>query len=503
MLRILDVQSMRNSDAATIAGGVPGRELMGRAGEEIFRSAEWKTPVAIVCGTGNNAGDGYVTAVRMAEEGIPCRIFLQDRRFTPDGAYWYQKCEEKNIPVQLWRDTKSLSGFASVLDCIFGTGFRNGISGEAERLIDLINQSGAYVVSADINSGLNGDSGMAEKAVRSDLTVSVGWFQPGHFLNMAMDLMSRKVNREIGIVPVGPDRFLMEAADVAAMFPPRKHFSNKGNYGYLGLIGGCRKYPGAIRLASAANAAMRAGAGVVKAAVPESLCAPLMPLMLESTLFPLREGPEGVLFAEEEWRELISRVRVIAAGMGMENTEETRKGLQFLLRHYEGTLIIDADGLNALAMMLGHQPDLLRQAGCEVLLTPHPGEFSRLTGKTIAEIQQNSLELAESFARQHGVTLLLKGPATLVTDGKNTLFVDRGSPGMATAGSGDVLSGILAAVCAGNASLPMKAAAGAWLNGRAGEIAQEKTGDVSMLAGDTVQAIPQALREIRKKASPG
>ncbi len=498
MKRILDVRSMRESDAATIAGGISGRELMRRAGEGIFRAAEWKPPVAIVCGKGNNAGDGFVLGTLLADAGIECRILIQGEEYTPDGGWWARQCRDRGIPFLRWQDTESLAEYGSVADCIFGTGFRGRAEGEAARMIEMINRSGARVVSADINSGLNGDSGLAEKAVKSHLTVSVGWFQPGHFLNMAADLMDRRVNCEIGIDPLGPERYLMEAADAAALFPSRKHFSNKGTYGYLGLVGGSRRYPGAIRLAAAANAAMRAGAGVVKTAVPRFLWEPLMPLILESTLFPLSEEGDGIRFRREEWAELAAGLRVIALGMGLGNTEGTREGLAFLLREYGGTLIIDADGLNALAGMLGEEPDLLKKAKCRVLLTPHPGEFSRLTGKSIREIQEDGLTLAEAFAGAQGVTLLLKGPATLVTDGAVTYFTDRGCPGMATAGSGDVLSGILAAVCAGNQPLPLAAAAGAWLNGRAGEIAGERKGDISMTAGDTVEAIPEALREIRE-----
>ena len=487
---------MRESDAAAIAGGTPGQVLMGRAGAEIFRAAAWKAPVAIVCGKGNNAGDGFVLGVELAGAGIPCTLFLWERSFSPDGAYWFRQCEARGIPVRLWAETETLAGFGSVADCIFGTGFRGAVSGEAARMIDLINESGAYVVSADINSGLNGDNGLAEKAVRSDLTVSVGHFQPGHFLNQAMDLMKRKVNREIGIPPRGPARYLMEAEDAAGAFPARKHFSNKGTYGYLGLIGGSLRYAGAIRMASAANAAMRGGAGVVKAAVPRSLCEPLMPLMLESTLFPLREAGGELLFVRSEWEELIRGLRVIALGMGMGNIPAVREGVSFLLREYTGTLILDADGLNGLAALLREDPDLLRNASCSVLLTPHPGEFARLTGRTVPEIQASGLSLAESFAREHAVTLLLKGPTTIVTDGTATWLVDTGAPGMATAGSGDVLSGILAAVCAGDAPLPTKAASGAWVNGRAGEIAQRSVGAVSMVASDTIAAIPEAIREL-------
>ena len=499
MKRILDVQSMRASDAAAISGGIPGRELMGRAGEGIFRAAAWKPPVAIVCGKGNNAGDGYVLGVRLADSGIPCTLFLPEMSFSPDGEDWYRQCKAAGIPVRLWEETESLEGFGSVADCIFGTGFRGRVTGEAERMIDLINGSGAYVVSADINSGLNGDNGLAEKAVVSDLTVSVGHFQPGHFLNQAMDLMKNRVNCEIGIDPMGPERYLMETEDAASLFPPRKHFVNKGTYGYVGIIGGSQRYAGAVRLACAANAAMRSGAGVVKAAIPRSLCPALMPLILESTVFPLSDQEGTISFRREEWQELIRGLRVIAAGMGMGNGRDTREAVAFLLKEYAGTLILDAAGVKARAELMGKEPKLLAEASCRVLLTPHPGEFSRLTGRSIREIQESGCAMAEEYAEKQGVTLLLKGPATVVTDGKVTYLTDRGCPGMATAGSGDVLSGILAAVCAGDAPLPKAAAVGAWLNGRAGEIAQTRMGDVSMIAGDTVAAIPEALRELREK----
>ena len=170
--------------------------------------------------------------------------------------------------------------------------------------------------------------------------------------------------------------------------------------------------------------------------------------------------------------------------------------MQYLLQRYEGTLILDADGLNALAAA---ECAGLREAKGRVILTPHPGEFSRLSGKSMEKIRNNPIPLAEEFARKHGVTLLLKGPATIITDGAKTYLTDRGAPGMATGGSGDVLSGILAAVAAANPETPVEAAAAAaWINGRAGEIAQDRMGDVSMTAGDTAAAIPEVLKEIRE-----
>ena len=493
MQDLLSVGEMRMSDAIAISSFVPGMELMRRAGEGIFRAAEWKPPVAVVCGTGNNAGDGYVTAMMLQEAGIPCDILLQDEKFTPDGKFWFDCCTARKIPVRKWAETETLRGYGSVADCIFGTGFHGQAEGEAARMIRLINESGAYVVSADINSGLNGDSGMAAEAVRSDLTVCVGSWQPGHFLNMAGDLIGDKVCVDIGIPPKGRGMKLMEAEDVYALFPPRKHFSHKGDYGTIALIGGSLRYSGAIRLAATANAGMRSGAGIVRLCAPRSLCEKLIPEVLEATLFPLDETDGNLLFREENFAEALRGTRSAAFGMGAGNTEETAKAAAYLLREYEGTLILDADGLNALA---GMQCEGLAEAKGNVILTPHPGEFSRLSGKSMEKIRNNPIPLAEEFARKHRVTLLLKGPATIITDGTETILTDRGAPGMASGGSGDVLSGVLAAVAAVHPDIPVKAAAAAaWINGRAGEIAQERMGDVSMTAGDTAAAIPEVFRE--------
>ena len=470
MQDVLSVGEMRMSDAITISSFIPGMELMRRAGEGIFRAAEWKSPVAVVCGTGNNAGDGYVAAMMMQEAGISCELLLQEEKFTPDGKFWFGCCEAKQIPVRMWADTVSLESFGSVLDCIFGTGFHGKAEGEAARMIRMINGSGAYVVSADINSGLNGDSGMAEEAVRSDLTVCVGSWQPGHFLNMAGDLIGDKVCVDIGITPRGRGMKLFEAEDVSELFPPRKHFSHKGDFGTAALIGGSLRYSGAIRLAALANAGMRAGAGIVRLCAPRSLCEKMVPEILEATMFPLEEADGQIVFREETFGEALRGTRSAAFGMGAGNTEETAKAVAYLLQAYEGSLILDADGLNALA---GMNCEGLAEARGNVILTPHPGEFSRLSGKSIEKIRNNPIPLAEEFARNHRVTVLLKGPATIVTDGTQTFLTDRGAENVKAA------------------------AAAAWINGRAGEIAQAKNGDVSMTAGDTAGAVPEVFRELR------
>ncbi len=496
MTEILSVAAMRESDAAAIAAGTPGVELMARAGRGIFEAARWKPPVAVVCGTGNNAGDGYVLALLLKENGITCTVFLLEEKWSADGRYYYDKCVSAGVELRLLGDKPDFSGYASIADCIFGTGFSGEARGRAKMAIEAINAAGAYVVSADINSGLSGSGGMAKTAVVSDLTVSVGAFQPGHFLNMAKDLMKAKTSVDIGIRPASPPYYLYGEKEIAAAFPKRKNFSNKSTYGYVGLVGGSERYVGAVKLAAMANAAMRAGAGVVKLAAPESLCPALRAEVLEVTLFPLSDENGSLRFNEAEAADFIKGLKAVAFGMGAGCTPETKKLLLWLLQNYTGALVLDADALNALA---GAEKKALKQTRARVLLTPHNMEFSRLSGHTVEEILADPVPLAKAFAKEYGVTLLLKGPATVITDGDTVVFTDTGSPGMATAGSGDVLSGALAAICGYNENLLLAAAAGAWVNGRAGELAAEEFGEISMTAGDTARRLAQVLKDLEKQ----
>ena len=197
--KTVSVETMRRSDARTIAGGVPSKELMYRAGKGIFEAAAWKAPVGVVCGKGNNAGDGFVVALLLREAGIPCEILLVSDAFSEDGRYYFDRCAEAGIPYRLYDGTESLDGFGSLLDCLFGTGFSGEVRPPFDKVIRRINESGAYVVSADINSGLNGDTGLGTLFVRSDLTVSIGTYKHGHFRGLAEEAMKAKTNVDIGI----------------------------------------------------------------------------------------------------------------------------------------------------------------------------------------------------------------------------------------------------------------------------------------------------------------
>lgn len=496
MIKVLSVENMRKSDAYTIENYISSKELMYKAGEGVFKSVKWQGRVAIVCGSGNNAGDGYVVANLLHEHNIPCTIFLIKEKFSEDGKFYFDKCVEAGINVELCNEETTFENYDIIVDCILGTGFRGDVRGLAGVIIQSINKSSAYVVSVDINSGLNGDNGMSSLCVESDLTVSIGDYKTGHFLNMAKDVIKDKVNCDIGIKPVDEPYYLVEKDDLKEIFKERKNYSNKGSYGYIALIGGCKKYSGAIRLAYMANAAMRSGAGVVKVGLPDSICSDVTPQILESTLYPLKDKNGEIIFNKKEIDGLIKGVKLVAIGMGIGLSDETYKVLEYILENYDGKLVIDADGLTMLSKM---DEKIFKKTKCKLILTPHIKEFSRLTGLSINEILENPLKIVMEYAKEKGVVLLLKGPSTIITDGKKTYITDRGCAGMATAGSGDVLSGIISAICAYNDDLLLSTAGAAYINGKAGELAQEETNAVSMIASDTVNNISRVISEIISK----
>lgn len=495
MREILSVQTMRDSDAAAIAAGTPGRVLMGRAAAAVAEKGRFRGRVGILCGSGGNGGDGYALALLLAARGLAVTVFTLSEKASEDGAYYRAQCRERGIPLVPYEAGTDLSAFDSLADCLLGTGFSGEPRGLTADAVRQINASGAFVVSVDIPSGLSGDSGLGETAVKADQTVSIGSLKPGHFLGRALDVRGELINADIGIPPLTEDAHLMEEADAAACIPPRDHRSHKGIYGYAGLAGGSLPYSGAPRLAAMACCAMRSGAGVAVAAAPRSLCPLIAPHVLESTLFPLSENDRGELaFAEEEWAALLKRVKTLAFGMGIGRGEAVKQALAYVLRHFEGRLIIDADGLYALAQL---GSDATHDSKAEILLTPHLGEASRLLDLPAAEIEREPLRRAKELAEKWRCTVLLKGSGTVVTDAAETWITDRGCAGMATAGSGDVLSGVLAALLGyGRGSLPELAAAAAYLCGLAGERAQLETGPTAMTAGDTAREIGQAVRRL-------
>lgn len=483
---------MRRSDRATIEAGTPSRKLMHRAAEALSRAYSWESGAVIVCGVGNNAGDGYALASILKDRGVESRLVLLEECFSEDGAFYFEECRKKAIPWELYSEQTDLSDATAIADCIFGTGFRGCAEGRAAELIRAVNEAGCPVISADINSGMSGDSGLGKPCVHSTRTVAIGSYKYGHFLGNSKDVIGSLTVEDIGI-PVLEDSFCLvpEASDFSSVLRHRSRNSHKGDYGYVGILAGCTEYSGAAKLANLSCAALRSGCGVSTLAVPQSLAASVSPYLLESTLMLIPDDGAGhMVFDAEALDALMKGRRALAVGMGWGRSPENKKILVYLLERYEGALVIDADGLNTLAEM---DVSLLRQTGARVFLTPHPKEFERLSGYPVKEILQDPVTLARRYATDTGACVLLKGACTVITDGKTSYLVDRGCAGMATAGSGDVLSGILAGLLGYAPADALTIACGAYLAGVAGELAEADSNAISMTASDTVRHLSKAI----------
>ncbi len=289
---------------------------------------------------------------------------------------------------------------------------------------------------------------------------------------------------------------MLQSKDIQDIFPIRKSNTNKGDYGYVAIMGGCINYSGAVKLANMSLSALRSGCGVSKLIIPKSLSNIVAPYLLEQTLFLIDDIDSNMVFNQAQIDSALNKVKALAIGMGLGNGPYNGQILEYILSNYEIPVVIDADGLNILSKM---DKNILNTTRCKVILTPHLKEFERLSGFSINEIEKDKNNITKNFAKKYNVILLLKGPITLITDGTQIIEVNRGCPGMATAGSGDVLSGILVGLLGYNAPSVLAIAAGAYIAGLAGELAQKEINDISMIASDTVKHIPEAINKIREK----
>lgn len=275
----------------------------------------------------------------------------------------------------------------------------------------------------------------------------------------------------------------IEINDIKDLFKERKDNANKGNFGTCGILGGSINYTGSVKLSTLACSAMRSGVGICRIIIDEYLTNAITPYILEETLWPL----------DNDLDKAIRNLDSLAIGMGWGISDKNTKMLKYIIKNYKGILIIDADGLNILAKNL----DLLSVTKAQVILTPHPKEFSRIINKDIKEILDDPIKYTMNFAKKYQVIVLLKGARTIVADGDNYYEVNMAVPGLATAGSGDVLSGILAGFMAYNKYNIKSVAAAALLNALAGKIAEDKYTDIAMVAHDTIECIPDAIKKLR------
>ena len=498
MIKSLSNAQMRMADSYTIQTlGVPSLTLMERAGHAVFQEVDKVlsslnlTEALIVCGGGNNGGDGFVVARLLQEKGVEVTVLCLAKKFSPDCAVM----KEKYHGEILCRIPRRRYPF--IIDCIFGTGLCHEVEGEERALIEFINSCNAFVLSVDIPSGLNGDNGlMMGVCVQATQTVCIGEYKNGLLLNDGGDLCGSVIRADIGIATTPVENscaYIPEDKDIANFFPERKRNTHKGTYGKVSLLAGSKAYSGAAILS--ATSALKGGAGYIELCVPEGLFSVYAGKIPEAILTCFK-GEEGFSYSEKDLQKLLNS-RCIACGMGVGVSLEIYKIIRWLLQNYTGKLLLDADALNTLSK---YGAEVLKNKKCDVLVTPHIKEFSRLSGYTVSQIQHNGIEIVQRFAEEYGVTVLLKN-AVSVLCGEGKIFLNaRGSACLAKGGSGDVLSGLIASLCAQGHSVTNSALCGAYVMGVAAELCEKELGQYSVTATDVVNRISSAILSITENA---
>jgi len=512
VLPVLSAEEMRRLDRRAIETlGIPGATLMENAGrgaaEEIVRLLPRNgrgARVVVVCGKGGNGGDGFVVARRLKQRGARVAVWLAARpeEITGDPAPKLAALRRSGLRPVVIDDQRSLAeslGEADlVVDALLGTGSQGAPRGTTAAAITAINESRRFVVALDIPSGLPADGGPPSgPAVRAEVTTTFAALKRGLVTGPGLDWTGRVAVVDIGIpdaeIRRGVTTFLLEASDVAAHVPRRRPSAHKGTYGRLLIVAGSVGKTGAAALA--ARAAMRSGAGLVTVATAASQQPIVATLVLEAMTEPVPEtaARSVALKAREVLDELADARDAIAVGPGLGLDAETQALARELAHDLRRPLVIDADALTALA---GHL-DTLRGAPAPRCLTPHPGELARVLGRSVAEVERDRIETARACAATYGVHLVLKGAGTVIAGPDGGVFVNpTGNPGMASGGTGDVLTGILGALFARGLDPLAAIQTGVYLHGLAGDLAARRVGEEGLIASDVIAALPDAFASL-------
>jgi len=508
MKKLDELASSRFGISSLILMENAGRGIAEGIINDFFQGNPSNKRVLIFSGKGNNGGDGFVAARHLANRGADVRVFLlrPKEEITGDALVNLNILEAMGITTSVISDARDLQRvdisllYADlVVDAIFGTGFRGKASGLAAQVIDRLNRSGKPIVSVDLPSGLEADTGKADgPCIKAVKTYTLGFPKLGLYL-----FPGRKYAGEILLVDISFPKNLLRKAELPfnlitgemcrAFFEKRDPESHKGTFGRVCVIGGSEGMSGAV--AMAAEAALRSGAGLVTAAVPRSINPILENKLTEVMTFPLPETEERVLGIEavDAMLEICSEADVIAIGPGLSTSRTILAMLKEFLPQVKAPLVINADALNALS----RDVSLFSKINVPVIITPHPGEMARLTNSSVSKIQENRLSTAVKAAEEWNVIVVLKGAGTIVATPKGEVFInDTGNPGMATGGTGDVLTGIIAGFWAQGMKPEAAAVAGVFVHGLAGDMLVEKIGLRGMTAGDILKVLPMAILQM-------
>src|SRR5580700_6167656 len=514
-MKIVTAAEMREIDRITSEPfGVPSLTLMENAGTAVAEFVVSQYPsverIGVICGKGNNGGDGFVAARKLHGAGKGVRIILlaEPSQLRGDAAEMFGRLPIAPVIVRSSEELKAEQAQAVfeselLLDAILGTGFKPPVSGLYGEAIRLLNASSAPVVAVDIPSGADSDV-MGEQigtVARADAVVTFTAPRPAH-------VFGRLTDGPTLIAPIGsPDEAivsslqlnLITAREIAPLVGPRPLAANKGNFGHVLVIGGSVGKAGSVAMAG--MAALRTGAGLSTVATPKSVLATVAGFHPEVMTEPLDETDAGTIStrASGAMDALIKGITVLAVGPGISRNAETSEFVRTLVAKSQTPLVLDADGLNAFEGRAGE----LNGKGRTLVITPHPGEMARLIGNTIAAVQRDRINVARTFAREHELIVVLKGHRTLIAQPDGSVWVNTtGNPGMATGGTGDILTGMVSGLIAQNPQHIAEAViAAVHLHGLAGDVARESMGEHSLVATDLVKALPETFRRTRESAA--
>lgn len=513
---VVTAAEMRALDRWTIAHDTPGPVLMERAGAgaaQVLRATWPKAggPVVVCCGKGNNGGDGFVIArhLRRARYGVDVWLLGRPEDVRGDAAEmlrsWSGTVVTVESPGQVEPLRRRLAQAGVVVDALLGTGLNAPVEGTFAAVIEAINAAGRPVLAVDIPSGLSADTGQPlGSAVRADVTATFAFPKLGQVVHPGVGLCGRLEVVDIGIPPdavatVRPLLRLLEAREVGRLLPRRAPDAHKGTFGHVLIVAGSRGKTGAALLA--AGAAARAGAGLTTLAAAGSLLVVLEGRVREVMSEPLPEEPEGAPAVGDGVavdRLLAGRAAVVC-GPGLGQTAGARALVHRIVRQARAPLVLDADGLNAIA-----GTTLLRERPGPTVVTPHPGEMARLLGRPTAEVQADRIATARRFATAHGVVTVLKGARTVIAAPDGAAAISpTGNPGMGSGGMGDVLAGIVGGLLAQGLDPMAASCLAVFAHGAAADGVAARRGEVGLLAGDLLDELPPTIARLQAEGSSG
>jgi len=514
-MRVLNSSQMRDADKRAIEEiGIPSLVLMENAGRQTVAAMEAvygdlpERQVGVLCGRGNNGGDGFVVARTLLQRGVECAVFVigavsdirGDARANLDilGRLGLTVVEIND--EQAWElHSSEVSQCTLIVDAVFGTGLKSPLSGMLETVVADVNASGIPIVAIDLPSGMSADTPhLIGDCIDASMTVTLAAPKLPLVLPPAEARAGDVVIADIGIPSDvidaldGPYIELLTREDIRALIEPRSADSHKGDFGRVLIIAGSRGKTGAAYLA--ALGALRSGAGLVTVATPAS-CLPIVSsLAPEFMTEPLEDTRDGQVAAAAVERVLEFEQDVIACGPGLGRGASVAEFVRALLDRSEAPLVLDADALTVLAEDPGR---LVGREERRVIITPHPGEMARLVGSSSDEVQANRIEVASDFATTHHVYVVLKGHRTVIATPEGRVFINpTGNPGMATGGTGDVLTGMIAAWLGQLLDAEAACRLAVFLHGAAGDLAEASEGEASMIASDVLAHLGDALGEL-------